>query len=201
MPEVAVFHMVDESLIKDTVRCGSLQKVTIRRLMGMIESAQMAGANAVMVTCSSLGEGVKVAQKLIEIPVIRVDEAMAEMAVKMGSKIGVLATLETTLEPTSALLREKAAKVGRRVELIECLCDEAFDAVLTGDTQTHDRIVAAALVEEMRDADVIVLAQASMARVLLAIPEGALRSPVLASPGIAVKRTRQILEALQGAAV
>lgn len=201
MPEVAVFHMVDESLIKDTVRWGSLQKVTIRRLMGMIESAQTAGADAVMVTCSSIGEGVKLAQKLFDIPVIRVDEAMAEMAVKMGNKLGVLATLRTTLEPTTALLREKASEASRRVELVECLCDDAFDAVLSGDTSTHDRIVSSALLDEMRGVDAIVLAQASMARVVNALPAEALRVPVLASPEISVKRAREVLEELQEAAV
>ena len=30
MPEVAVFHMVDESLIKDTIKAGRLRGLTIR---------------------------------------------------------------------------------------------------------------------------------------------------------------------------
>jgi Asp/Glu/hydantoin racemase len=200
MPEIAVFHMVDESLIKDTVRNGSLRKVTIRRLLSMIESAQMAGADAVMVTCSSIGEGVKLAQKLFDMPVIRVDEAMAETAVRTGAKIGVLATLKTTLEPTMALLSEKAAQLDRRVELIESLCDQAFDAVLSGDTAKHDRIVSAALLDLTPRVDAIVLAQASMARVVNAMPAGAIKIPVLASPQISVKRAKEVLRQLVGAA-
>jgi Asp/Glu/hydantoin racemase len=201
MPEVTVFHMVDESLIKDTIRWGSLQKVTVRRLLRMIESAETAGADAVMVTCSSLGEGVRLAQKMFDIPVIRVDEAMAETAVKMGNRIGILATVQTTLEPTVALLQEKADEAGRPIELVTCLCDNAFEAVLSGDTATHDKIVSTALLNEMQEAEVIVLAQASMARVVNAIPEGALRVPVLTSPIISVKRAKEVLETLQGAVV
>src|ERR1700761_8887211 len=75
MPDVEVFHMVDESLIKDTIRAGKLRGITIRRLLGQVASAEAAGADAVMVTCSSIGPGVALAQKLFDTPVIRVDEA------------------------------------------------------------------------------------------------------------------------------
>ncbi|GGA55437.1 hypothetical protein GCM10011507_03370 [Edaphobacter acidisoli] len=199
MPGVEVFHMVDESLIRDTIRAGEVRKLTIRRLLSMVESAGEAGADAVMVTCSSLGEAVTLAQQVFDFPVIRVDEAMAEAAVRTGEKLGVMATIRTTLEPTTALLREKAAAMGRKVELVECLCDGAFEAVLTGDTKTHDRIVSAALLDEMRGVDAVVLAQASMARVVEAMPEGSLKMPVLSSPELSVQRAREVLQELAGA--
>lgn len=194
MPDVNVFHMVDESLIKDTIRAGRLRGITIRRLLGQIASAEEADADAVMVTCSSIGPGVALGQKLFDIPVIRVDEAMAEKAVRMGKKIGVAATLRTTLEPTIALLREKAAEGGREIEIVESLSNGAFEAVLAGDTQTHDRILRDALTRQLKNVDVIVLAQASMARVVKELPTGALGAPVLSSPELAVQRARQVLE-------
>ncbi|MGB6431374.1 MAG: aspartate/glutamate racemase family protein [Candidatus Acidiferrales bacterium] len=193
LPGVATFHMVDESLIRDTIAHQKLRKLTIRRLISMIESAEAAGATAVMVTCSSIGPGAALAQKVFDIPVFRVDEAMAEKAIEVGRRIGVLATLRTTLEPTMALLAEKAAAVGRPVELIEGLCAKAFDAVLSGDTETHDRIVSEALLQMAPEVDVIVLAQASMARVLANLPAGAIRVPVLSSPELAVLRAREVL--------
>ena len=185
--------MVDESLIKDTIRAGSLRRVTIRRLINQIASAEAAGADAVLVTCSSIGPGVALARQLFDIPVIRIDDAMAEEAVRRARTIGVLATLRTTLDPTTALLREKAAEAGRRVELVECLCEEAFPAVLAGDTEKHDRILREALMNDLKDVDTIVLAQASMARVVATLPPGALRTPVLSSPELAVLRARRLL--------
>jgi Asp/Glu/hydantoin racemase len=193
LPEVSVFHMVDESLIKDTIRHGHLRRVTNRRLLGMLGSAQEAGADAILVTCSSIGEGVRMGQDLFDVPVVRVDEAMAEQAVHMGRKIGVMATLRTTLEPTLALLDEKATAAGLQVELVPSLCDGAFEAVLAGDTETHDRILTRALQEEMKGVDVVVLAQASMARVVEAMGPAALPMPVLSSPELAVKRTAEVL--------
>jgi Asp/Glu/hydantoin racemase len=201
MPETTIFHMVDESLIKDTIRAGEVRKITIRRLLGMVESAASAGADAIMATCSTLGPAVTLVQQMFDLPVIRVDEAMAEAAVRTGDRLGVMATLRTTLEPTTALLREKAAKAGRRIDLVECLCDGAFDAVLAGDTATHDRIVSAALLDQMSGVDAVVLAQASMARVVNALPAGVLRMPVLSSPELSVRRAHEILQSLPGATV
>lgn len=196
MPETAVFHMVDESLIKDTIRHGALRRVTIRRLLALVASAQEAGATAVLVTCSSIGPAVAMAQQIFEIPVVRIDEAMAETAVAQAHSIGVMATLRTTLEPTLALLRAKAAEAGRDVELVPSLCDGAFEAVLAGDTATHDRILTAALLEEMKGVDLVVLAQASMARVVKAMPPGTLPMPVLSSPELAVRQARRVLDEL-----
>ena len=198
LPETTIFHMVDESLIKDTIREGRLRRVTMRRLLAMIESAEMAGADAVMVTCSSIGPGVALGQKLFDIPVIRVDEAMAAAAVRMGPRIGVMATLRTTLEPTIALLEEKAQEAGIEIEIVESLCDGAFDAVLAGDTMTHDRILSHALRNEMKGVDVVILAQASMARVVKTMPEGTLTMPVLSSPELAVMQARDVIAGLNG---
>lgn len=193
LPEAKFFHMVDESLIQNTIRSGGLQKLTIRRLVDQIASAESAGASAVLVTCSSIGPGVALARQLFDIPVMRIDDALAETAVRQARRIGVLATLRTTLDPTTALLREKAAEAGREVELVECLCEDAFPAVLAGDTETHDRILRQALTTDLEGVDVIVLAQASMARVVSTLSPGALRVPVLSSPELAILRVREIL--------
>jgi Asp/Glu/hydantoin racemase len=170
--------------------------VTIRRLLSMIESAEQAGADAVLVTCSSIGEGVEFGQKLFDIPVVRVDEAMARKAVRIGRKIGVMATLRTTLEPTVALLRSSAAESGISIEIVESLCEGAFEAVISGDQATHDRILTAALKNDMKGVDVVVLAQASMAGVLKSLPAGTLSMPVLTSPELGVLAAKDILESL-----
>ena len=199
LPGVSIFHMVDESLLRDTIAHHALRKLTIRRLIGMIESAQTAGANAVMVTCSSIGPAATLAQQVFEMPVIRVDDAMAEKAVGMGPRIGVLATLSSTLEPTLALLSEKAAQAGRHVELIEGLCANAFEAVVAGAIETHDRIVSTALLQLASKADVIVLAQASMARVLDKMEPASISIPVLSSPELAVLQAKDVLSQLADA--
>ena len=190
--------MVDESLIKQTIAAGKLQKVTVRRLISMVESAAATGADGMLVTCSSIGPAVSLAAKLFAFPVVRVDEAMAEKAVQQARRIGVLATLRTTLEPTIALLRGKSIAAGKEITIEPSLCEGAFEAVLAGDTATHDRIVSQALLELAAKSELVVLAQASMARVLQAMPEGSVTVPVLSSPELAVLRTRDILYGSSG---
>jgi len=183
--------MVDESLIKNTLAAGYLEKVTMRRVIAMVESAGLAGADVVLVTCSSIGEATTMAAKLFDFPVVRVDDAMAEKAVGMGKRVGVLATLRTTLEPTTKLVRSKAGENG--VSVVDHLCEGAFEAVMAGDGATHDTIVGAALLEMQKDVDVVVLAQASMARVVATV--GELRVPVLSSPELAVQRVAELMRA------
>ncbi len=194
MPDVDAFNIVDESLLKNTIRDGTLSETTIRRLVGHVQSAQDGGANAVLVTCSSIGPAVEPARKAVPIPVIRVDEAMAEEAVWLGRKIGVAATLSSTLEPTVALLKATAAAQQREAEISSCLCDGAFEAVSSGDPAAHDRIVTARLLELMECVDVIVLAQASMARVVAVIPAEKRKAPILSSPELAMARAKQVME-------
>jgi Asp/Glu/hydantoin racemase len=144
-----------------------------------------------MVTCSSIGAGVAVARRQFDFPILRVDEAMAEAAVRMGRRIGVAATLKTTLEPTMTLLEETAAAAGRQIELIPELCEGAFEAVLSGDTALHDRLVCAALGDLKERVEVVVLAQASMARVVGQLTDGG--PPILSSPELAMVHAQRLL--------
>ncbi len=196
LPGVRVLHFVDESLIKNTIAAGRLEKPTMRRLINLVSSTFDAGADATLVTCSSIGPAVDIAAQLHDRPVLRVDRPMAEKAVAAGNRVGVLATLSTTLAPTVALVRRVAEESGRDVEVVHHVCEGAFEAVMAGDGATHDRIVGEALTGPMAGMDAIVFAQASMARALAALPEGAVAVPVFTSPELGVERARDVLASL-----
>jgi Asp/Glu/hydantoin racemase len=120
---------------------------------------------------------------------------MAEQAVKSARRIGVAATARTTLKPTADLIREKAADVQREVSIQTSLYEEAFSALMQGDSARHDSIVLEGLkAQEAQGAEVLVLAQASMAR-LAPIAAKEIKAPVLTSPRLAVERARQSLGA------
>lgn len=196
MPDVRILHFVDESTIKNTIAAGRLEKPTMRRVIQTIGSTFDAGCDLALVTCSSIGPAVDMAAELYDQPVLRVDRPMAEKAVASGKKIGVIATLSTTLKPTADLIRRVAAEAGKEVEIVEHVCAGAFDAVMADDGATHDRIVGEALTGAMSGVDVIVLAQASMARVVASLPAGAVVAPVLASPELGMARAAEMLAGL-----
>ena len=186
LPGVNVFNIADDSLVKGIMKAGSLTPVIARRVAGYLESAELAGADYIMVTCSSIGPAVEAGAKLIGVPVLRVDQPMADQAVRTGKRIGVIATLRTTLEPTADLISRRAAVAGKQVEITAKLAEGAFEALMSGHAAKHDAMVAGALKELSKQVDVIVLAQASMARVVDGLASEEKRVPILASPGIAI---------------
>ncbi len=193
LPDVSVFNLVDDSLIKDVIAHGRLRPQTARRVTQHVAAAEDAGADYIMVTCSSIGAAVETAATLAGVPVLRVDQPMADRAVATAQRIGVIATLPTTLEPTADLILRRAAAVGRSIDLTARLCDGAFDALMSGDAALHDAMVAAALKELASQVDVIALAQASMARVVDTLEAEDRRTPILASPPLAIEYLSTVL--------
>ncbi|MEU6321121.1 aspartate/glutamate racemase family protein [Streptomyces sp. NPDC047009] len=157
-PGLALTHLVAEDLLAGArVQGPDAVAGDIRELLAR---AVAAGARAVLCTCSTIGgvaEGVDVG-----VPVLRVDRPMAAAAVAAGPRITVIAAVESTLGPTSALIQEEAA--GRAVEVRPLLVEGAWHRFETGDIEGYLRRVAdAADTVTDADADAIVLAQASMA--------------------------------------
>ena len=181
------FNILDESLLRNTIRDRALSVATQRRTISLIWNAVDGGADAVIVTCSSLGKAVDAARPLCPVPVFRIDEGMALAAVAAGARIGVLATLSTTLDPTSDLILRVAAQQQIACSLVQSVAVGAFVRLVAGDVAGHDALVAKALRDVAPQVDVIVLAQASMARALAAVQAELGNMPVLTSPDLGMK--------------
>lgn len=184
LPDWQSYNIADESLLQDTIRDGALSEVTKRRLAAYVSGAAEAGADAIVVTCSSLGDATDALRPLIPVPLFRIDRGMAAAAVARATRIGVLATLSTTLGPTSRLIRAEAAIAGRDCTVIDRVCAGAFERLMAGDRSGHDENVRAAFGELATRVDIVVLAQASMAGALTSTEPTAV--PVLTSPELGV---------------
>ena len=187
LPEANIFNMVDESLLCDIIGHGGCPPATARRLVGHVLAAEQAGADYILVTCSSMGRAVEASRALVVATVLRVDEPMAEQAVDSGPRIGVIATLPSTLEPTVELITARGADMDKSIELWQRVVPGAFDAMISGDGAKHDTLVAAALRDLAKKVDVIVLAQASMARVVESLAPADKPVPILSSPRSAIE--------------
>ena len=186
LPDVSTFHIADDSLIQDLLALGGFSPSLLKRLCAQVALAEEAGAELIMVTCSSIAPGVDVARKMVDVPVMKVDEPMAEAAVAASSRIGVLATAKTTMSPSSALIELKALEAGKDITLHKLLCAEAFDRFLKGDMAEHDRLVLSAASELKGKVGVAVLAQASMGHLKDQVAD-ILGVEVLTSPPLAMK--------------
>jgi Asp/Glu/hydantoin racemase len=185
LPGIASFHIVDDSLIQDLLNSGQLSPPILRRFCRQVELAEEAGAELILVTCSSIAPAVDVARKVVNVPVMKVDDPMAEKAVSLSNQIGVLATAKTTMEPSVKLIEKKAAAIGKKIEVTAILRADAFECFLRGQMDEHDRIVKGAASELKDKVGVVVLAQASMGHLAGAIQE-ITGVPVLTSPPLAM---------------
>jgi Asp/Glu/hydantoin racemase len=196
LPDWASYNVVDESLLRNTIRDGALSRKTMERLAQYVFAAADAGADAVVVTCSSLGNAVDMIRPLSSVPLFRIDQGMADEAVSSATRIGVLATLSTTLAPTGHLIRNAATRAGRNCEVSELLCDGAFERLQKGDREGHDKSVISGFHALAQRAEVVVLAQASMANALASLDPRLIGARVLTSPQIGMTH---IARALAGA--
>ena len=191
LPAWHVTNFVDDSILPQLAANGGDLAAVAPRVLQYMQFAEQTGADVVLEACSSIGELAGPARAALGIPVVRIDEAMAAAAVARGKTIGVAATLPTTLEPTKRLLLEQAALAGRAITLRQALASDAYRLLMAGDRAGHDRALAAVLLELAPQVECVVLAQASMARVLPQLPADQ-RDKFLASPRLAIESVRQL---------
>lgn len=191
-PETEVEHIAESSLIKEVIKNNAVTNAVRRRLLDYYNAAADSGADIIFNTCSSVGDIADMASGICRIPVFRIDGPMADEAVQIGHRIGVISTLPTTLDPTCRLILNAAKKAGKEVELVEGLADGAFAAGQSGDGETHDRLIAEAAQRIADKVDVFVLAQGSMARMEQRLSE-LTGKPVLSSPVRGVRGLRKLM--------
>jgi Asp/Glu/hydantoin racemase len=193
LPGVQLMHILDEPILELERQGNGRTSEVSARLGTHVAAAERVGASAVLVTCSTISPNVDDVRPQARIPVLKIDEAMIARAVTIGSKIGVVATAASTLEPTHGLLQAQADASGRVIKVELVLVENALAALLSGDGATHDRLVKSAILELAGRVDVVVLAQASMARVLDALTASECQVPILSSPHLALESVRQLL--------
>ncbi|TDE08332.1 aspartate/glutamate racemase family protein [Jiangella asiatica] len=192
LPEATTVNYLDDKIVPDLADPERAASVPAR-LEGLVGAARDAGADLVMLTCSSISTLAAPTARAVGVPVLRIDEAMADAAVAAGARIAVLATLPTTCAPTTGLIEERAALAGRSPTITSEIVDGAFAAVSSGDRSSHDRLVAEAIERVARDCDVVVLAQASMASAAAAV---VVEVPVLTSLEPGIRRLREAVDEL-----
>ena len=166
-PDVEIQTMLDTSLLADTMAAGRVTPRTAARLLSYVREAEQAGASLLLLTCTSLGEGMAHVRNLTSLPTLCITEPLVREALDLGNRIGIIGTLPTSpaqiIEPLLAEARRRGLErddLSIAVEVVEA----AFQARGRGDTEAHDRLVSAAVLRLVREheLDSIVFAQASM---------------------------------------
>jgi hypothetical protein len=182
-PGSTTLSTVDAQLLERARRAGTddndLAADVERALVDLVER----GADVVVCTCSTIGGVAEEVGARRGLDVIRVDRPMVEVAVATGRRIGVVAAVESTVEPTVALIARVAGRAGRAVDVSVTVVDGAWELFEMGDHDRYIELIVDALPDIASAVDVVVLAQASMAA---AAELSEVAVPVLASPRTAV---------------
>lgn len=189
--DVEVYNILDDSILRDMAGVKDTGMVRWRWLE-YAKILEKLGMDIILSACSTVGGFAEEADHELRVPVLRIDEAMAEKAVAQGEKIGVFATLNSTLNPTVSLIKRKAEKAGRTVSVRAVLVEGAYDALMSQNKELHDSKIAEALKGCQGEVDVIVLAQASMASAVSA-SLGLDQNQILTSPVLGIDRLKECL--------
>jgi len=184
-PEARLMNLLDDSLSADLARDGALNQAMTERFLKLGRYAAGTGSDAILFTCSAFGPCIEaVARAHAPMPVLKPNEAMIEEAVTKGRRIGLLSSFPPTL---ASMPREFPAGI----EIVPKLAEGAMAALDRGDRATHDRLVVEAS-KDLRDCDLIALAQYSMAPAAEMVAEASGR-PIVTTPDSAVLKLKKLL--------
>jgi Asp/Glu/hydantoin racemase len=190
-PQLGAIDVVDQTLLDDA-RARGVDDDVRQRLEARLRSLREDGAAVVLCTCSTLSGVAEQLTDSVGVPVIRVDRPMAERAAGIGGRIAVVVAVPSTLGPTRDLLAECIAKSARDSTLVETPCLDAWTLFEAGDTEGYLDLVATHARQAAGHADVILLAQASMAGAANRLTD--LPIPVLTSPTTAVQHAAALAQ-------
>jgi len=161
-PQVKIHNILDDFLASDPAETGEFSETNRKRLENDVNNCILTGADIIVVTCSTLTPAVTELRPSVPVPLVAIDDEMCRKAVTFGTNVTVLATATSTVAPTTGKILAEAKAAGLMVEITSHVCPEAIVALKKGDVQTHDDLVAK-MALKVKNQDVVVLAQASMA--------------------------------------
>ena len=161
LDDVMLKHRVRADLLSAAERAGKPTPAIIEDCASELVSLAK-GVDGVLLTCSTLGAAAPLAAAMLDVPALRVDEALANEAVRRGGSVIVLCATRTTIGPTRAVFEAAAMATGAGVEVR--LVPGAWELFSAGREDDYlDAIAEAADAAVAEGATTIALAQASMA--------------------------------------
>jgi len=192
-PAARISNILEDGLFQWVRQTGGVVPEMFAAFKTLTDYAVGRGAEGILYSCSAFGECIDACIAEHDIPMLKPNDAMIEMALERGSRIAVVATVAATIPTISYEFRDMAAQRGQEIALVPYVVEGAFDALAGGDAARHDALVAEA-VKAITGCDVITLAQFTLSRAAPAI-EAVSDIPVLNSPGAAVAKLRTLLGA------
>lgn len=194
LPGVKVVHFVDDTIQNSNFACepGFIPKENYFKFAQYAHNLEVAGVDIIMLACSTFNRAVEHARPMINIPMLQIDRPMMDLAVQDGKRVGLLATVPTTIPASERLLRLAAEEAGKEIEITTILCTEAFEEIKKGNVDKHNELLLKEIGKLSDHVDSIVMAQVSMSALEPLLVN--LKVPVYNSGRTGFNKAREILE-------
>lgn len=194
IPEVSVMHLCDDTIQRDNLAAGAVPKVNYYKFAQYAHNLEEAGVDLILLACSTFNYAAELGRPLVNTPIAQIDRPMMELAVQTGKRIGLLATLKTTVPSSERLLRIAAAEAGKEIECKTVLRSEAFEEYSAGNIEKHNQMLLEEIDKLSGEVDCIVMAQLSMSALAPLLKDT--KVPVYNSGTTGFARVREMLESL-----
>jgi Asp/Glu/hydantoin racemase len=188
-PDVRVFNIMDDSLLAESIAHSGATPQVIKRIQFYVLAAEAMGADAAMCSCTTVGEGTRIARKYATIPVFNIDEPMAREAVRRGRRMGIIATVPTSPAATQRQLELAAEEANVSITIKIAVNEKAFQHLQRGEIAAHDELVHREMDRLASKVDVLVLGQISLAQI-----QHETRVPVLQVGHSGLAEARRLLD-------
>ncbi|MGW1420053.1 aspartate/glutamate racemase family protein [Bradyrhizobium manausense] len=190
-PAAEAINILEDSLSPDRAREPELSADLAERIVELARYARRTRADGILFTCSAFGTAIEDAAKVLDVPVLKPNEAMFEASICKGSNIAMIATFAPAVHGMEAEFAEETKRLGKNARLTTVVADGAIAALRAGDAETHNRLVAESAAG-LKGFDAIVLAHFSTSRAAAAV-RAVTATPVFTSPDAAVQKMRRLI--------
>ena len=195
-PELEFFNLLEDSLSRDQSQAKTISPAMYTRFERLSEYAILNGAKGILFTCSAFGPAIEACAQKHSIPILKPNEAMFEQCLRSAPdqdilKVALVATFEASLAPMKDEFLAMAQAFKREVHLYCIHVKEAMQDLANGEEELHHSKIAKS-VSELKDCDVIMLAQFSMAHAQK-LTQSMTQALVLTSPDCAALSLSQRL--------
>ncbi|MGM0110233.1 aspartate/glutamate racemase family protein [Enterococcus sp. DIV0187] len=165
--DVDIINIMDDSLLKETREFGKVTPNVSAKMLAYAKAAEASGADGIITTCTSVNQATMNIKPFLNIPIINIEEPVAELAIQNGKNIGIIGTIPTSPLAMDSMIKTKAEEQNKDITIQHYVVEGAFDILVAGDRQKHDEMINNMIQKVQEEVDVIAFSQISMSLVPL----------------------------------
>ena len=189
-PEAEVINVLDESLLVDFD--DQLTPDLRRRITNIIGYCQDNKADAIGLACSVYAPVVESAKDLVHVPLVSSYGPVMANAVTAGPRIGLIASVASTMRDSKYYLHLAADEAGVEIEPQLCLAEDLITVMRAEGQSGLERRLEEEVLKIASKVDVVLLTQFSFAAALAHL-EKVSPIPVLSAPHSSARTLKKLL--------